>query len=174
MPDFGPLVAQDAAWPTAAFLAFIILQRLLELVIARRNTARLMARGAEEHGAEHYPFMILLHTSWLAALVLLGLDETVRPFWLALFVLLQFARLWILFSLGGRWTTRIIVLDEPLVKRGPFAFLKHPNYVLVCAEIFVAPMVLGLVWVAIVFSLLNAAMLYVRIGAEERALASLR
>ena len=167
--DFGTV-----GWPTAAFLAFIIVQRLVELVIAKRNTARLIERGAIEHGAEHYPFMIMLHTAWLAALVLLGLGQPVNLFWLALFALLQIGRIWILASLGERWTTRIIVLDEPLVSRGPFAFLKHPNYVLVCLEIFVAPMVLGLVWVAVVFSVLNAAMLYVRIGAEERALHSLR
>ena len=168
MPDLA------VAWPTAAFLAFIIVQRLVELVIAKRNTARLISRGAIEHGAEHYPFMIMLHTAWIAALVLLGLNETVQPVWLALFAFLQLGRVWILWSLGERWTTRIIVLNEPLVARGPFAFLRHPNYVLVCFEIFVAPMVLGLVWVAVVFSLLNAAMLFVRIRAEEAALHSLR
>ena len=169
-----PEALAPGGWPTLAFLAFILVQRLLELAIARRNTARLLARGAVEHGAEHYPFMIALHTAWIAALVLDGLDEAVRPGWLAVFALLQVARLWILASLGERWTTRIIVLDEPLVRRGPFAFLRHPNYVLVCAEIFVAPMVLGLWWVALLFTVLNAAMLYVRIRAEDRALHSLR
>ena len=169
MPDLDwPL------WPTALFLLYIVGQRLLELAIAKRNTRRLLARGAVEHGAEHYPVMVLLHTAWVVSLVVLGWNEAVQPFWLALFALLQIARLWILLSLGERWTTRIIVLSEPLVARGPFRFVKHPNYVLVCFEIAVAPLVLGLIWVAVLFSVLNAAMLYVRIGVEERALSSLR
>lgn len=160
----------DAAWPAALFLAFVVVQRLAELLIAKRNTTRLLARGAHEHGAEHYPVMVAMHTAWIVALIAFGHDNVVNPWWLAVFALLQVARVWILVSLGDRWTTRIIVLDEPLVARGPFSFMRHPNYVLVCAEILVAPMVLGLVWVAVVFSALNAAMLFVRIRAEEQAL----
>ncbi|UOA21367.1 hypothetical protein DSM14862_04207 (plasmid) [Sulfitobacter indolifex] len=159
---------------TALFLAFIILQRLSELVIARRNTARLLDRGAYEVGAAHYPVMVALHSAWVVCLMLFGYDEHLSYGWLAAFALLQIMRLWILTSLGSRWTTRIIILEEPLVVRGPFKYLSHPNYMLVVAEIIVAPMVLGLVWVALVFSLLNAAMLWVRIGVEHKALAPLR
>jgi len=93
---------------------------------------------------------------------------------LATFGILQILRVWILGTLGARWTTRIIILPEPLVRRGPFRFLRHPNYTLVVAEIIVAPIVLGLVWVAALFTVLNALMLYVRIRAENRALAPLR
>ena len=160
----------DVSWGAVAFLAFVIVQRLIELVIAKRNTARLLAKGAREHGAEHYPFIVALHTAWIIAMVVLGYDEPVNLVFLAIFAVLQAARLWILVSLGERWTTRIIVTDEPLVERGPFGFMQHPNYALVCAEIFIAPVVLGLVWVAFAFSALNAAMLFVRIRAEERAL----
>ncbi|XDA98328.1 isoprenylcysteine carboxylmethyltransferase family protein [Sulfitobacter sp. LCG007] len=88
--------------------------------------------------------------------------------------MLQVLRVWILVTRGRRWTTRIIVTGEPLVRRGPFRFLRHPNYTPVVAEIFVAPMVLGLFWVALVFSALNAAMLWVRIRTEERAIAPMR
>lgn len=154
----------------AAFLAFVVGQRLVELAIARRNTARLMARGAREVGAGHYPVMVALHTGWVAALVLAGWDEAVRPGWLAAYAALQVLRVWILASLGERWTTRVIVIDEPLVARGPFAVMRHPNYALVVAEIAVAPLVLGLVWVAVLFSALNAAMLFVRIRVEDAAL----
>ncbi|NBB97087.1 MAG: hypothetical protein GVY34_02800 [Alphaproteobacteria bacterium] len=160
--------------PAILFLAFIIVQRLSELVIAKRNTARLLAQGAVEHGAGHYPAMVAMHTAWIAALVVFGWDNPVSWPWLAVFALLQVFRVWILATLGPRWTTRIIVLPEPLVARGPFRFFKHPNYMLVVAEIIVAPMVLGLVWVAVVWTVLNAAMLWVRIRAEDRALASLR
>lgn len=159
---------------TFLFLGFIVLQRLGELVLARRNTARLMARGAYEVGRAHYPVMVALHTSWVLCLLVFGHDQGVHPGWLVLFALLQGLRVWILASLGSRWTTRIIVLDAPLVVRGPFRFVSHPNYMLVVAEILVAPMVLGLPWVALVFTLLNAAMLTVRIGVEHRALAPLR
>ena len=164
----------DAHWPAVLFLGFIICQRLSELVIARRNTARLMARGAREHGAAHYPVMVALHTAWIVSLVWFGLGQPVHWGWLALFALLQIARVWILVSLGERWTTRIIVLDEPLVTRGPFGALRHPNYMLVVCEIAVAPLVLGLTDVALVFSVLNALMLVHRVSEEERALAPLR
>jgi methyltransferase len=101
----------------------------------------------------------------------LALDRPVDPLWLALFVLLEIGRIWVLASLGRRWTTRIIVLpDAPLVHRGPYRFVSHPNYVVVAAEIAVLPLVFGLWQVALIFTLLNAAVLTVRIRAENRAL----
>lgn len=105
--------------------------------------------------------------AWLACIAGFGWGQPVNPLWLAIFVLLQRLRVWILATLGPRWTTRIIVLDEPLVRRGPFRFLRHPNHTLVVAEIAVAPMVLGLVWVAVVFSILNALVLTIRLRAEN-------
>ncbi|WP_085308402.1 isoprenylcysteine carboxyl methyltransferase family protein [Planktotalea arctica] len=159
---------------TLLFLGFIIVQRLSELVIAKRNTATLMAKGAYEVGGEHYPVMVGMHSLWIACLLFLGYDQSVSFGWLALFAVLQVFRVWILGTLGSRWTTRVIILPEPLVVAGPFKYFKHPNYMLVVAEIIVAPMVLGLTWVALVFTVLNAAMLYVRIGVEEKALSSLR
>lgn len=158
----------------ALFLGFIIVQRLSELVIAKRNTAKLLAKGAYEVGAAHYPVMVTMHSAWILCLVIFGYDESVAFGWLAVFVVLQVFRVWILGSLGSRWTTRIIILEEPLVVRGPFKYFSHPNYMLVVSEIIVAPMVLGLVWVAVVFTVLNAAMLWVRIGVEHKALAPLR
>lgn len=156
------------------FLGFIVLQRLGELALSRRNTTRLLARGAYEVGRAHYPVMVALHAAWLMCLVVLGYDRSIDLGWFGLFVFLQGLRVWILASLGERWTTRIIVLEEPLVARGPFRYVAHPNYMLVAAEILTAPMVLGLTWVALVFTLLNAAMLTVRISTENRALAPLR
>ncbi|RLJ41791.1 methyltransferase [Litoreibacter meonggei] len=160
--------------PATLFLAFIIVQRLSELVIAKRNTARLVANGATEVGAAHYPAMVAMHTAWIAALVVFGWQNPVSVPWLVLFAALQVLRVWILLTLGRRWTTRIILTDTPLVTTGPFRYLRHPNYTLVVAEIIVAPMVLGLVWVAVVWTVLNAAMLYVRISAENAGLAPQR
>lgn len=159
---------------TVMFLIFIVTQRLGELYIARKNTSALLARGAVEYGRWHYPYMVSLHSLWVLALMLAGHVEQVNYFWLVIFIVLQLFRVWILTTLGERWTTRIIVLDEPLVLGGPFKYFRHPNYMLVVAEIFVAPMVLGLWQMALVFSVLNAAMLFVRIKEEEKALAHLR
>tara|TARA_R110001606_G_scaffold145967_1_gene285906 strand:+ start:23 stop:568 length:546 start_codon:yes stop_codon:yes gene_type:complete len=164
--DGGPVVTIG----TFLFLAFIVLQRLGELVLARHNTAALLARGAHEVGAGHYPVMVALHTAWVLGLVVFGFDNPINMIWLAAYVVLQFLRVWILATLGPRWTTRIIVIDEPLVANGPFRFLPHPNYTLVVFEILVAPMVLGLFWLAVLFSVLNALMLYHRIRVEDRAL----
>ena len=154
-----------------ALLAFVTLERLGELVLARRNTMRLMARGAVEHGASHYPLIVLLHAAWLAGLWWLAWALPIQPIWLALFILLQGLRVWVLATLGERWTTRIIVLPQaPLVARGPYRWFPHPNYAVVVGEIAVLPLAFGLTWYAVVFSLLNAAVLTVRIRAENRAL----
>lgn len=157
-------------WPYA-IMAFVTAQRLAELAIDRRNTARLLAGGAREVGARHYPAMVAMHASWLAALWFTVGDRPVNLPLLAAFVGLQLMRVWVLATLGPRWTTRIIVTqDAPLVKKGPFRFMRHPNYAVVTAEIAILPLVFGLVWIAVLFTLLNAAMLYVRIGTENRAL----
>ena len=154
-----------------AIMAFVTAQRLAELAIDRRNTARLLAAGAREVGARHYPVMVAMHAAWLATLWFTVGDRNINLVLLAVFGVLQLLRVWVLATLGPRWTTRIIVAPgAPLVKRGPFRFLRHPNYTVVTAEIAVLPLVFGLVWVAAAFTLLNAAMLYVRIGAENRAL----
>ena len=156
------------------FLSFLLLQRVSELAISKVNTKRLLACGAYEVGAGHYPAMVTMHSAWLVCLSVFGYSQPVSIFWIVLFATLQIFRIWILTSLGFRWTTRIIILEEPLVKHGPFKFIHHPNYTLVVAEIIVAPMVLGLWWIAILFTILNALMLWVRITAEESALSPLR
>ena len=158
----------------AAILGLVTLQRLGELVLSRRNTQRLLAQGAREAGAGHYPLIVALHAAWLAGLwylVLFGDARSVAWSWLVLFVVLQGLRVWVIATLGPRWTTRIIVLPgAPLVAAGPYRFVSHPNYMIVAAEIVVLPLVFGLAWYAVVFSLLNAMVLWVRIRAEEAAL----
>ena len=155
-----------------AVLVFVSLQRLGELALARRNTARLLAQGGIEVAPGHYPLIVLLHGAWLAGLWWLAWSAPVNLAWLAFFAVFQLLRLWVLATLGLRWTTRIIVLPgAPLVREGPYRFLDHPNYWVVAGEIMVLPLVFGLVWYGVVFSLLNAALLMVRIRAENRALA---
>jgi len=155
-----------------ALLAFVTLERLGELAVAQRNTRKLLAQGAKEYGASHYPFIVLLHAAWLSGLWLLAWDLSVHPIWFGVFVLLQALRIWVLVTLGRRWTTRIIVLPAaPLVAYGPYRWFPHPNYAIVVGEIAVLPMVFGLGWYALIFSALNAAVLTIRIRAENRALA---
>jgi methyltransferase len=152
-------------------LALVTLERLFELWLARRNTQRLLGRGAREHAPGHYPWIVAVHVLWLVALWLLGRSRRIDGFWLAIFLLLELGRVWVLTTLGPRWTTRIIVLPgEPLVRRGPYRFLNHPNYWVVIGEIAVLPLVFGLWKVALVFTLLNAAILTIRIRQENRAL----
>jgi methyltransferase len=155
-----------------AILALVTLQRLGELWLSNRNTRRLLAQGARECAPEHYPLIVAVHVLWLAALWWLAPGRSVDAAWLVLFALIEVARIWVLASLGPRWTTRIIVLpDTPLVRRGPYRFVSHPNYMVVAAEIAVLPMVFGLWRVALVFTVLNAVVLAVRIREESRALA---
>ena len=152
-------------------LGLVTAQRLGELILARRNTRRLLAKGARELGARHYPLLVLLHAAWLAGLWALAWDRPVRWPWLAAFAILQGLRVWVIATLGERWTTRIVVVPgTPLVRRGPYRFLAHPNYLVVAAEIAVLPLTFGLVLYATVFSLLNGAVLAIRLRAETRAL----
>lgn len=153
-------------------IAYVVAARLAELAIARRNTRRLLARGGTEVGRGHYAAIVAVHVAWLAALAFLvptGTPPASLP--LVLFVIVQGLRYWVIFSLGERWTTRIIVVPgAPLVQSGPYRWLRHPNYVVVAAEIALLPLVFGAWEIALVFSLLNGAVLWRRIRIEERAL----
>jgi len=154
-----------------AILGLVTLERLGELAVAQRNTRRLLAVGGVESGAEHYPVIVGLHAAWLAGLWAIAWREPVQPLWLAAFLGLQALRAWTLATLGGRWTTRIITVPgETLVRRGPYRILPHPNYLVVAGEIAILPLVFGLWAYALVFSLLNASILWIRIRAEARAL----
>ena len=154
-----------------AILALVTLQRIGELWLSNLNTKRLLAKGAREHAPEHYGWVVAVHVLWLVVLWVLAPGRPIDGFWLAIYVLIELARIWVLVSRGPRWTTRIIILpDAELVRRGPYRWVNHPNYLVVVAEIAVLPLSFGLWQVALIFSLVNAAALYVRIGHENRAL----
>ena len=153
-------------------LTFVTLERLGELWLADRNTRRLIAAGACETGSGHYPLIVAVHAAWLGALWWLAPGRPVNLPFLGLFGLIELGRIWVLQTLGRRWTTRIIIVPgEALVRRGPYKFLNHPNYAVVIAEIALLPLVFGLWRVALVFTLVNAAALTIRIREENRALA---
>ncbi len=152
----------------------VALQRLAEVGYARRNARRLLAAGGVEHGAGHYPLFVALHGAWLVALfVLVPAQAPADWALLGLYGLLQLGRLWVIASLGGRWTTRVIVVPgAPLVTRGPYRFLRHPNYLIVALEIPVLPLAFGAWHIALAFGFANLALLAQRIRVEERALAA--
>ena len=155
-------------------ILLVVLQRLAELGYARRNARRLLAAGGVEHGAGHYPLFVALHGAWLAALFVL-VPAGAPADWglLGLYGLLQLGRLWVIASLGRRWTTRVIVVPgAPLVTRGPYRFLRHPNYLVVALEIPVLPLAFGAWQIALAFGLANLALLAHRIRVEQRALAA--
>ena len=156
-------------------LGLVTLQRAGELVLSRYNTHRLLARGAVEIAPRHYLLIVAVHAAWLISLWVFGQDEPVNGVALLVYLVLQGFRFWVMRTLGSRWTTRIIVLPEqPLVSAGPYRFLSHPNYAVVAAEIAVLPLVLGLPLLAVLFTVLNAAVLAIRIRSENRALAAAR
>jgi methyltransferase len=157
-------------------ILLVAAQRVGELALARRNTKALKARGAVEIGARHYPLIVALHAAWLVAVTAcLPSPPAVNIWFLAAYLAVQALRVWTLLSLGPYWTTRIITLPgAPLVRRGPYRFVRHPNYLVVSLEIALLPLVFGEIIVAIVFSLLNAAALACRIRQEDKALAARR
>jgi methyltransferase len=154
----------------------VILARIAELIAARRNTRRLLSEGAVELGRAHYPVIVGLHAAWFVAMfVVIPANEPPVWFWLVLFLLLQPLRFWILTSLGRFWTTRIISMPgAPLVRSGPYRFLRHPNYALVELEIVFLPLAFGSWALALIFGAANAAVLAWRIRIEDIALASRR
>lgn len=157
-------------------LVLVALQRLIELAVARRNTRRLLSEGGREVGAAHYPFVVLLHAAWLLWLWLsVPFDAPIAWPWLAAYLALQIGRVWTMASLGRYWTTRIIHLpDAPLVRRGPYRFLRHPNYLIVIGELAILPLVFGEWRIAAVVSAANLGLLAWRLRIEERYLKTRR
>ncbi|WP_088559546.1 isoprenylcysteine carboxyl methyltransferase family protein [Arboricoccus pini] len=156
-------------------LALVALQRLLELVLARRNTARLMASGGVEVGAGHYPLFVILHGGWLLAmLAFIPWSAPIDWRFFLVYLLLQPLRVWVVASLGGRWTTRIIVLPgQRLVRQGPYRWLRHPNYLIVALELPLLPLSFGSLRLALIFGALNLMLLAWRCRVEDRALRAL-
>jgi methyltransferase len=166
------------SWPPPLVwvLALVALQRLAELALAQANTRALLARGGREVGAGHYPVMVAMHAAWLFAIAATTPLET-APLWplLGVYLVLQGLRVWVIASLGPWWTTRIITLDDaPLVRTGPFRFVRHPNYLIVSLEIAILPLAFHNLWVTAVFSLLNLLMLRHRIRLENAVLEARR
>ena len=156
-------------------VGLVALERLAELVVANRHTSALLAEGGHEIGRAHYPLIVGLHACWLIAVYAMAPDGVPVWFWVGVFLALQAVRYWVITTLGRYWTTRVIVVpNAPLITRGPYRFLRHPNYAVVIAEIAVLPLAFREPLVAAVFSALNLAVLWWRVRIESRALATRR
>lgn len=152
---------------------FVVAERISELFLSSRNERVLRDRGGIEAGRSHYPLIVLLHGGWLVAmLAALQPDQRIHPLPLALFAVLQLLRVWVVKTLGPFWTTRVITVPgEPLVRKGPYRFVRHPNYLIVIGEIALLPLAFGQVRTALVFSIANLLMVAWRIRVENEALA---
>ncbi len=157
-------------------ISIVILQRLVELVVAKRNEKWMLSQGAFEVGAAHYPVMVSMHIAFFISLLaeVIQLDKSLSSIWilfLIIFLVAQVARIWCLTSLGKFWNTKIIILPgADVVQRGPYKWVRHPNYLIVTTELLVLPLLFSAYLTAFIFTLLNVWMLSVRIPAEEKAL----
>ncbi|MDN4607822.1 isoprenylcysteine carboxyl methyltransferase family protein [Sporosarcina highlanderae] len=157
-------------------ISIVIVQRLFELLIARRNEKWMMSQGAFEAGATHYPIMVGMHILFFISLLVevFFFNRQLSPIWtilLTFFLIAQVLRVWCLASLGKFWNTKIIVLpNAEVVRKGPYKWIRHPNYTIVATELLVLPLMFNAFFTAVLFTLLNCWMMTVRIPAEEKAL----
>lgn len=156
------------------FVSFVILLRIAELYVARRNEKWMLQNGAVEYGKKHYPFIIALHSLFFVSLIVEYSMQQTPSFsliFLLIYLLLIAFKVWIIASLGKFWNTKIFrIQNYPLINKGPYKYIKHPNYIIVIAEIALIPLIFQLYYTALIFTLLNAIMLTVRIKEENLAL----
>ena len=156
----------------------VIAQRLTELIISKRNEKWLLENGAVEYGKDHYKYIVIMHTLFFVSMIteyeIKGRYtefNVINYLFLVFFLILQIFRVLVIKSLGKYWNTKIFrIHGSAPVKTGPYRYIKHPNYIIVSCEILILPLIFNLYYTAVIFSLLNAAMLSVRIKAENEAL----
>jgi methyltransferase len=156
------------------FISLVILLRICELFLAKRNEQWLLQHGAVEYGKNQYPFMITLHVFFFVSLIIEYLIQGTgfySPALLFIYIVVLGFKIWVIFSLGKFWNTKIYrIRDFPLIKQGPYNYVKHPNYIAVMLEIALIPLIFKLYFTAVIFTVLNGIMLYFRIKEENKAL----
>lgn len=165
--------------PFLVLYSFIVLQRMVELRIAKSNEKWMKQQGAVEFGVKHYRFMVMMHLLFFVSLFFekVLINKGLSPIWplfLSVFLFAQLLRIWAISSLGKYWNTKIIVLaNSAIIRKGPYRFIKHPNYFVVAIELVIVPLLFNLYFTACLFTLLNVIMLIIRIPEEEKALREL-
>lgn len=155
----------------------IAIQRTVELFIARRNEKWMKSKGAKEYGQKHYKLMVTIHLLFFVSLLVekIFAQKPLNEYWIGLFIIFlitQAGRVWVITSLGRYWNTKIIVLPEAdVIVKGPYKYIKHPNYFIVTVELIVIPLMFNAYWTLFIFALLNQFILSIRIPIEEKALA---
>jgi methyltransferase len=156
------------------FISFVILLRIVELIIARSNEKWMRRNGAVEYGQAHYPFIVLLHSLFFVSLIVeynVKESSTFFPLLAAIYLILIALKFWVITSLGKFWNTKILRIPSAiLINKGPYRFVKHPNYIIVVFELLVIPLTFQLYYTTAIFTFLNAIMLFVRIREENRVL----
>ncbi|HSY62762.1 MAG TPA: isoprenylcysteine carboxylmethyltransferase family protein [Cytophaga sp.] len=156
------------------FISFIILLRIAELLLSKRNEKWLLQNNAVEYGQKHYPFIVALHVSFLVSLIVEYCAQrqvSYSLFFIGLYFILLAFKAWVIASLGKFWNTKIYhIANVPLIKKGPYKYFRHPNYIIVIAEIVVIPLAFHLYYTVLIFTMLNICMLFVRIKEEEKAM----
>lgn len=156
------------------FISFVIFLRIGELILSKWNETWLLMNDAIEYGHKHYPFIVVLHVLFFISMIVEYFTQTTTSFslfFLFLYFILIIFKAWIIVSLGKFWNTKIYrIPDVSLIKKGPYKYLKHPNYMAVIAEIAIIPLAFHLHYTAIIFTLLNLIMLYIRVTEENKAL----
>lgn len=166
-------------FPFLVLFCFITLQRMVELFIAKRNERWMKQKGAIEFGEKHYKYMVSMHVLFFISFFVekIGLNRLISPMWfllLLVFIVAQIVRIWVIASLGEYWNTKILVLaNSKVIKKGPYRYIKHPNYFVVATELLVVPLLFSCYITAVLFTLLNALIISIRISEEERALQNL-
>ncbi|MDB5288638.1 MAG: isoprenylcysteine carboxyl methyltransferase [Mucilaginibacter sp.] len=157
------------------FISFLIIQRLAELYVSSKNEKWLLRNGAIEYGKEHYPYIVLLHTLFIISLIaeyIWRADAGANYFFIVLFFVLIIIKVVVISTLGHYWNTKIYkVPGTRPIATGIYKYIKHPNYIIVICEIAIIPLTFHLYYTAVIFTILNAIMLTVRIKKENEVLA---
>ncbi|HMS63937.1 MAG TPA: isoprenylcysteine carboxylmethyltransferase family protein [Ignavibacteria bacterium] len=159
-------------------ITFVVIQRLIELSIAKKNEKWMLSQGAVETGKEHYKFIVILHTLFIISMIVeYNLKSRyielnfINYLFLVFFIILQAGRVWVISSLGKYWNTRILrIPGSELIRTGPYRFFRHPNYIIVICEIFTVPLIFNLYYTAAIFTILNLLILRIRIKTENNVL----
>ena len=151
-------------------ISYLIICRLIELIISKRNTTRLIKEGAKEFFPFHYKFLVLFHVTFIIYFMIKSFGNIELNYrYISLFIFIQLVRFKVIFDLGKYWTTRIIVVEKKLIKTGLYRFFRHPNYIVVFFEIILICLIFNDYTALLYFSLINTILIFIRIYYEERA-----